>query len=226
MATNPLRSMLSALVVAVVAVGVPSVSSGAEFALLINGDASSTHTQNVEIASAALVELGYPRANILSAGDRSELRGAMSELERRLGPSDVLLLYTTGHGARRSGESRLYLRSGELGAGELSRLVFGLKFRRLIYIGDQCYSGGFATTFGATSRDVVAVTATDETHRTRCEPFVRPLWRAAVEQHASVEAAFAIGAQRLKAVLGGTPEAASRYLATGGSAGRQNSFAG
>ncbi len=216
----------AALAVAFLLLCFATTARGASFALLINGDAAFAHAHNVELATTALVALGYPAANILVAADGGGVRAAVRDLERRLGADDVLLLYTTGHGERRGNESRLYLRSGTLGAQELSRLVFGLKFRRLIYVGDQCYSGGFATAFGATKRDVVAVTATDDTHMARCEPFVRPLWRAAVEQHATVEVAYAIASQSAKAALRGAPESATRYVATGGAAGRENRFVG
>src|SRR5689334_16103676 len=114
MTSTGFRSMLTALA-ALFAVA-PSAASAASYALLINGDPSSTHTQNVEIATTALVALGYPRANILLAGDRGEIHDAVRALERRLTADDVLLVYTTGHGARRGTVSRLYLRSGLLGA--------------------------------------------------------------------------------------------------------------
>lgn len=201
-------------------------ASGANFALLVNGDPTFSHAHNIEIAVGALTALGYPRANILVVGDTGEVRAAIRDLERRLSADDLLLLYTTGHGERKKNESRLYLRNGDFGANELSRLIFGLKFRRLIYVGDQCYSGGFATAFASSTRNVVAVTATDDTHMARCEPFVRPLWRAAVEQRLSIEAAYQIASQSAKAALDGAPESSTRYLATGAAAGHENGFAG
>lgn len=226
MTSTGLRPTLFALAVVLAVAGAPSAASAASFALLINGDPSFAHAQNVEIATAALVSLGYPRENILFAADMKEVRAAVRELERRLSAADALLLYTTGHGARNGSESRLYLKSGLLGAGELSRMVFALKFRRLIYVGDQCYSGGFATAFGSTARNVVAVTATDDTHQARCEPFVRPFWRAAVEQGVTVEAAYEVASRRVKAALGGSPESATRYVATGEAVGHGNAFGG
>jgi len=219
------RSIPTILAMAFAAFCAPVGAGAANYALLINGDPTFAHAHNVELATAALVALGYPRTNILAAADSGEVHAAVRELEHRLGADDVLLLYTTGHGERHGNESRLYLRNGLLGARDLTRLVFGLKFRRLIYVGDQCYSGGFATAFGATARDVVAVTATDDTHMARCEPFVRPLWRAAVEQHASVEAAYQVAARSARTALDGAPESATRYVATGRAVGRENGFA-
>lgn len=201
-------------------------ASGANFALLINGDPTFSHTHNIELAVTALTTLGYPRANILVAGDTGAVQAAIRDLEHRLHADDLLLLYTTGHGERKNNESRVYLRNGDFGAQELSHLVFGLKFRRLIYVGDQCYSGGFATAFASSSRNVVAVTATDDTHMARCEPFVRPLWRAAVERHLSIEAAYQIAAESAKAALDGAPESSTRYIATGAAAGHENGFTG
>ncbi len=203
-----------------------SAAVAANYALLINGDPTFSHAHNVEIATDALTKLGYPAANILTAASNGDIRSAVRELEHRISAEDVLLVYTTGHGDRRGSESRLFLRQGDIGATDLARLIFGLKFARLIYIGDQCYSGGFATAFGTTTRTVVAVTATDDTHRARCEPFVRPLWRAAVAEKASIEAAYREGSASAKKALDASPESNTRYLATGAAAGHENTFAG
>jgi hypothetical protein len=198
----------------------------ANYALLINGDPTFSHTRNVEIAAEALGSLNYPAANILRAKDAGEIRAAIRDLGGRLRADDVLLIYTTGHGERRRDGSRLYLRQGEIGANELAKAVFALPFRRLIYVGDQCYSGGFATAFGATARNVVAVTATDDTHMARCEPFVRPFWRAAVEDKASVEAAYRVASEGAKRALDASPESNTRYVASGDAAAHENSFGG
>ena len=216
-----------ALAAAVVATqGRPAHAAKANFALLINGDSAYSHTHNIEIAIEALTTLGYSRMNILVAADSREVRSAIRDLASRLTEDDALLVYTTGHGSRKGNESGLYLRNGDLGAVEFSHLIDGLRFRRLIYVGDQCYSGGFATALAARGRNLVAVTATDDTHQARCEPFVRPLWRAAVDAGATIEGAYEIASRSAKHALDGSPESATRYVASGASVGHQNSFAG
>lgn len=196
------------------------------YALVVNGDTAFSHVHNVEIAVDALQRLGYPRAHIATAKDGGEIRAAVKDLATRLRADDVLLVYTTGHGERKRDESRLYLRQGEIGAGELAKLVFSLPFKRLIYVGDQCYSGGFATVLTATTRNVVAVTATDDTHMARCEPFVRPLWRAAVEDKASIEAAYRVASESARRALDASPESNTRYVASPAAQGGAHAFAG
>ncbi|MEO8502680.1 MAG: hypothetical protein ABI609_02185 [Acidobacteriota bacterium] len=223
-----LRHTLTVLALAAAAMaaqGRPAHAAKANFALLINGDSAYSHTHNIEIAIEALTKLGYARTNILVAADSREVRSEIRDLASRLGGDDTLLVYTTGHGSRKGNESRLYLRSGDVGAVEFSHLIDGLKFGRLIYVGDQCYSGGFATALAARGRNLVAVTATDDTHQARCEPFVRPLWRAAVDDGATIEAAYEIASRSAKQALDGSPESATRYVTSGASVGHQNSFA-
>jgi hypothetical protein len=229
-----MKTLLETLSAGFLVVALAAPAAGASHALIVNGDASPTHQRNVELAIDTLVELGYPEGNIQVASDSRSLRRAVAALGERLAADDALLLYTTGHGERRRGQSTLVLRDGQFAASELAALVFGLRFRRLVYIGDQCYSGGFARAFAATERDVVAVSGSDADHQARCEPFVRPLWRAAASPQrdadgdgmVSIEEAYAIGSAQVKRALRDAPEASTQYYATGASQGRQNSFGG
>lgn len=224
------RSLLPVLLAATLATPVGATS----FALLVNGDSSHAHVANVELASETLRELGYAAADIEVASSGRELRRAIAAIAARIGPDDLLLVYTTGHGNRRRGQSTLFLADGQFSSGDLAGLVFALPFRRLVYIGDQCYSGGFARAFSTTDRDVVAVSGGDDEHEARCEPFVRPLWRAATSPAkdadgdglVSIEEAYAVGSAQVKRALHDSPESATQYYATGAARSRANTFVG
>ncbi len=181
-----------------------------QFALIINGDDAFTHNMNVALALTALPRLGYapadtfalaPAAGVTNAAgedrdgngaaagvvpiwrrDASDegLRQAVSSLRERLRPGDLLLVYLTGHAYRAFGHTVLGLRHGSISANDLLQRIAVLPFGKLILIADPCYSGGFVTAAVALGRNVVAVSSTDEHHEVRCEPFVRPLWLAAM----------------------------------------------
>jgi hypothetical protein len=224
----------AAAAAALVAAALAAPAGAANYALIVNGDDTFQHTANVELATNTLRELGYADGNVHVVSDGRGLRRALATLAARLGPDDLLLLYTTGHGQRRRGQSTLVLPDGQLAAGELAALVFALPFQRLVYIGDQCYSGGFAEAFAAGERDVVAISGSDALHQARCEPFVRPLWRAATsatrdadgDGMVSVEEAYAVGAAQVRRALRDAPEANTQYFASGAARHRQNSFVG
>jgi hypothetical protein len=99
-------------------------------------------------------------------------------------------------------------------------------------IADQCYSGGFANAALALGRNVVAVSSTDDRHEVRCEPFIRPLWLAAVAAGSdtrgngfvSVEEAFQVAADGLRQGGAGSGGEAPHLAASGTCSGHENSF--
>ena len=221
---------------------------GAQYALVINGDDSFTHNYNVSMALEALPHLGYAAGHtlLLAAGKPNGedpairrmpattdgLDRAVALLQRELRPQDVLLVYMTGHGGRAFGRTFLSLESGMVTASAFLHRLAPLPFARLILIADQCYSGGFLDEAMRLGRDVVGVASVDSRHEVRCEPFIRPLWQAAVgtpEAGAgggvSVEQAYRVGADSLaKGVGQGEAENHPQYVATGRCQGHRNGF--
>jgi hypothetical protein len=233
----------------------------AQYALIVNGDDSFTHNYNVTLALASLSQLGYPPQNTLvlappASADAATpaapaapgaaaapapwrrpateqgLRQALAQLRDRLRPGDQLLVYLTGHGYRMFGRTSLGLQGGSVGARELMQRLGELPFGKLILIADQCYSGGFANAALALGRNVVAVSSTDDRHEVRCEPFIRPLWLAAVAAESdtrgngfvSVEEAFQVAAESLRQAGGGSDGDTPRIAASGTCSGQENRF--
>jgi len=227
-----------------------------QFALIVNGDDSFTHNYNVALSLASLSQLGYAPQNTLvlappasadaagsaaagaapgpapwrQAATEQGLRQAFAQLRGRMRPGDLLLVYLTGHGYRMFGRTSLELQGGSITAHELMQRLGELPFGKLILIADQCYSGGFANAALALGRNVVAVSSTDDRHEVRCEPFIRPLWLAAVAAESdtrgngfvSVEEAFQVAADGLHQV--GSVGEAPRIAASGTCSGHENSF--
>lgn len=224
-------SLPAAALLAFLAVSTAASAAPRSWALIVNGDDSETHGRNVEIALDSLAALGFeadsvlllapapftgPRAPAWQARARKgDLDDALAHLAELVGPEDVLLVYLTGHGARRFGDSVLVLERGAVGARTLARRLAGLRFGRLVLVADQCYSGGFLDALRDERRPVVALAATDPDHEVRCEPFIRPFWRAAVDRRhdrdgdgrVSVEEAFAVAeaSARRGVSKGGSP---------------------
>jgi hypothetical protein len=147
-------------------------------------------------------------------------------------PGDLLLVYLTGHGYRMFGRTSLELQGGSITARDLMQQLGELPFGKLILIADQCYSGGFANAALALGRNVVAVSSTDDRHEVRCEPFIRPLWLAAVAAESdirgngfvSVEEAFQVAAGGLRQGGAGGDGEAPRIATSGTCSGHENSF--
>jgi len=234
--------------------------AAAQFALVVNGDDSFTHNYNVTLSLASLAQLGYAPQNTLvlapqaaadaggsvAAADGAAagpapwrrpateqgLRQAFAQLRGRMRSGDLLLVYLTGHGYRMFGRTSLELQGGSITARELMQRLGELPFGKLILIADQCYSGGFADAALALGRNVVAVSSTDDRHEVRCEPFIRPLWLAAVAAESdtrrngfvSVEEAFQVALDGLRQGGGGGAGEAPRIAASGACSGHENSF--
>ncbi len=156
---------------------------------------------------------------------------AVELLRRAMRPRDLLLVYLTGHGGRAFGHTFLSLESGLVTAGAFLHRLAPLPFARLILIADQCYSGGFLEEAARLGRDVVDVASADSHHEARCEPFIRPLWQAAVNatdpagDPISIEQAYRAGTDALASGPHlGEVDGKSQYLATGGCQGHPNLF--
>jgi hypothetical protein len=235
------------------AAGAISGAGGAQFALIVNGDDSFTHNYNVSLALASLRQLGYSPRNTLILAPASlavaevagepgawrhpateqGMRQALARLRERLRPGDLLLVYLTGHGYRMFGRTSLGLQDGSITARDLMQRLAEIPFGKLVLIADQCYSGGFVNAAVALGRDVVAVSSADDRHEVRCEPFIRPLWLAAVAAESdgkrngfvSVEEAFQVAVDGLRHAGAAADRGAPQLAASGSCAGRENRFA-
>jgi hypothetical protein len=233
--------------------GPAGAAGGAQFALIVNGDDSFTHNYNVSLALASLRQLGYAPQNTLILAPASlassdvpgepaawrrpateqGLRQALAMLRERLRPGDLLLVYLTGHGYRMFGRTSLGLQDGSITARDLVQRLGEIPFGKLILIADQCYSGGFVNAAVALGRNVVAVSSADDRHEVRCEPFIRPLWLAAVAAESdskrngfvSVEEAFQVAVDGLRQAGTAAGGSAPQIAASGSCAGRENRFA-
>lgn len=230
-------------------------AAGEQYALIVNGDDSFTHNYNVELALTTLARLGYeprntfvlaPTAAQASGGGAAALasgswwrpateeglRQALAALRPRLRSGDRLLVYLTGHGYRMFGRPVLGLADGSINARDLLGRLAALPFGTLILIADQCYSGGFVKAAVALGRNVVAVSSADDRHESRCEPFVRPFWLAALAAESdangdgavSVEEAFRVADRGVRQTAARTGGDDPQYAASGACAAGENRF--
>jgi hypothetical protein len=229
--------------------------AGEQYALIVNGDDSFTHNYNVELALTSLARLGYePRNTFVLAPTAAQaagggaaamaggswwrpateegLRQALAALRPRLRSGDRLLVYLTGHGYRMFGRPVLGLADGSINARDLLGRLAALPFGTLILIADQCYSGGFVKAAVALGRNVVAVSSADDRHESRCEPFVRPFWLAALAAESdangdgavSVEEAFRVADRGVRQAAARTGGDDPQYAASGTCAAGENRF--
>lgn len=179
-----------------------TASAATNWALAINGDSTSctasAHGRNVALAVETLVTLGFEEDHIVvlshahddiagSDGwidpNRSELRSAIDTLAKRIRPEDTLVVYMTGHGYRRGNSSYLVLGDRLVSADWLAEQLADVNYGRLVVISDQCFSGGFESSFATLPRSVFVASASAE-QRTSCVSFIRPFWRAMVNPKA------------------------------------------
>jgi thiol-disulfide isomerase/thioredoxin len=95
---------------------------------------------------------------------------------------ETLYVYTTGHGDREQGRSTLLLEDDEqFREIEFSQLLLATGAKKIRYYGDQCYSGGFASTIAALAgerRDVLAMSAATAETSCDCRRFTPKLLEA------------------------------------------------
>ncbi|MBI4147357.1 caspase family protein [Candidatus Woesearchaeota archaeon] len=167
-----------------------------EYALLINGDHDSVHHEaNIARAWGKLEDIGYLEDNIISLtgedprknrspkhnyspGTSVSLKEAVSYLQNYLDNNDILLVYTTGHGDRIGEKSYLHLYDGNVGSEEIAVYLNKIPFGRLIFVADQCYSGGLVDKIDDLDRNIIAVSDTDVAHSIQCQPFAIGFWTA------------------------------------------------
>ncbi len=202
-----------------------------KYAVLVNADTGGEHKRNVARAYRTLSALGFPAANVfvLTPRDRrtppsnaspvlkpfpENLVRVLDDLEGKVEPGDLVVIYGTGHGDTDEGESLLELRKGELFAGDLREEVDRLRGNTVVIM-DQCFSGGFADAFEGTKARVLVVATVDRDHLTYCASFARAFWDSFLDPagadrnhdgKTSVREAFAVAVEAHHKELDGDPE--------------------
>lgn len=108
-------------------------------------------------------------------------------LQRLLRPEDLLVLYTTGHGDFYDDEASVALPDGEDITGqELGAAFVANKAGEIVYIGDQCHSGGILESIVAAAKRLgkayTAISSTSVQSTTFCQTFIYPFFDAAFEK--------------------------------------------
>lgn len=155
------------------------------YGVIINGDSAAHHVANVDlfyehmrayyrIDAADIIVISTHRGYL---SDRRGVDYAARTVKGRVDANDRLVIYTSGHGDLPAGATAttLILHGGaQISATDFSSAFLDNRAARITYIGDQCYSGGFAEAMTSTTRRVLALSASDSTHTTYCQSFIRP----------------------------------------------------
>ncbi|MBI3551349.1 MAG: hypothetical protein HY077_02420 [Elusimicrobia bacterium] len=161
--------------------------------LIVNGDveaSSPTHIANTEKVLAFMKNYyRIPEGHVvmLSVHKTTVTKDLIVKEAARLKDAKMLVLYTTGHGDDRDDQSELILPEKPwITADEFARLFLVGKAASIVYLGDQCYSGGFASAMIRSLKrmkdpegkrravDMIAISATDFCHVTYCQNFLLP----------------------------------------------------
>lgn len=182
-----------------------SRDEGRLFAVLVNGDTSVLHNRNVERAYEVLKTLGTPDENIYilsnsnprpAAADSSlvtarattgNLSNVLYYLSGEVDRDDCVVLYTTGHGDQRRGQSTLCMNDGFVYEKDLVKQLKAIEPASVAVVMDQCFSGGFVDAFERADMDVLAMADTDGDHETYCEYFAAAFWFGLLEPAADID---------------------------------------
>lgn len=171
--------------------GVP----GRTYAVIVNGDddrsTAGHHSENVVLAFDFLRRrYGTAQADVTvlspdrgAPATRGNVLAAAREASDKLREGDRLVVYTTGHGNAAGGRWSLVLQGGHgMDRDEFVPAFLSNAASEIVYIGDQCFSGGFASAMAEGARragkGVVALSATDASHSSVCTGFIRPFFAA------------------------------------------------
>ena len=177
-----------------------------EYALLINGNSDynpktlNEDETNIINASNKLQGIGYNSKNIITlggdspsesnpkshfkSGEKKSFNEAINQLKEQVDNNDTLLVYTTGHGDSYEGVGQLVLETDTkeiyelMDVREIVKSINKVPFGRLIYIGDQCYSGAFVDELKKLDRNLVAVSDIDAHQQVYAASFTKGFWNA------------------------------------------------
>lgn len=208
-----------------------------KYAVIVNGDTESRHRANAVMLKEFMVNYFHmepDNVTVLStdrglAPDAATLDEVARRLKAKLDGNDTLVVYTTGHGNKAAGGTVLALKAPD----SISDADFAAKFLDnqagdYVYVGDQCFSGGFAKKMTANrTKRVTAISSTDDQNSTVCGFFIVPFVIAAQDKssdangdgNVSLREAFDVarGISRIGHAQNGFPAGASNalYLTSG-----------
>lgn len=110
----------------------------------------------------------------LSYATLKNLDFAINDINKKITPNDIFILYVTNHGTRVNGESVMCLANGYMFESDLENLLSKLHPNYSLMVFTQCYSGGFAKRFGK-GRNISIATCepNKESYNTGEEPIAR-----------------------------------------------------
>lgn len=167
-------------------------SKGTRYLLALNGDEgefAEAHRYNVHDSFRAVLKQNFPDTNLFSISPKSvkptrnNVFAIFNELANVVNKDDTVVVYTTGHGVANNGMGYLQL-SGKTGENyitskELVGCMKKLNNAKIVYVGDQCYSGAFLNEIKNSGLNAVGAVNTDADHAvTNYFTFSLPFWKA------------------------------------------------
>ncbi len=114
-----------------------------KYAFLICGDSNKMYKENLILSYKTLLENGFVKEKVYlldyNLSSKRKIKKALDNLEKVIGPEDLFLIYTTGHG----GLSGLSLLNEGISGEEFGKYLKNIHPKEGIIISDQCSSGKF-----------------------------------------------------------------------------------
>lgn len=164
------------------------------YGVILNGDTERRHQLNATMLKEHMIRYyGAEATNITVmstdqglAPSRENLAKTASDIKKKAGPDDRVIVYTTGHGfvAKHKTTGVVYTLAALPNDNAVTDVAMAGAFLdngagSYVYLGDQCYSGGFAKKFTANAaKKVIAISATDDENSTVCGFFIIPFVEA------------------------------------------------
>jgi hypothetical protein len=175
----------------------PEKNESEKYAILVNSDYAQRHKYNLENAYKTLWEVGFNDGNIhvLShdgpdsvvceegkyaingLATKDNFNAVVDHVSEMADDNDLVLIYATGHGSKRDGESWLQLSNkGRISAEQFREEIEKIDSGVTAVVMDQCYSGGFPEELEKSNSNIVAMSNTDSNHKTFCKYFADAFW--------------------------------------------------
>ncbi len=165
---------------------------GRNYALILNGDDSKLHGENVEKAYNCLVKRGYDDSGITVLSptqfkrttpfsenfmaNYGTLVDRLKSLSLASNSNDSLFIYLTGHITQDNGINKIVLTDEEISTSSFLNIIKNTQFRNIIFVCDACYSGEIAQKFVSLDGNVLAIADTTSKYSTNCKSFSFPFW--------------------------------------------------
>ncbi|MBI4348455.1 MAG: caspase family protein [Elusimicrobia bacterium] len=171
----------------------PKGKASVTYGVILNGDTERRHQLNATMLKEHMIRYyGADAKNItiLStdqglAPTRQNLVKTAADLKQKAGPDDRVIVYTTGHGFLAQDKKGTVYTLAALPNDDavtdvaMAGAFLDNKAGSYVYLGDQCYSGGFAKKFTANAaKSVIAISSTDDQNSTVCGFFIIPFVEA------------------------------------------------